>query len=76
MFQPAEEDSRTFRMFTAPLIGQGSCLGKKIPRESGRTLSSCTINCDFLTLGNCTVVTKDSDFRAVPGLTVEDWSPQ
>lgn len=29
-----------------------------------------------LPLGNCTVVTKDSDFRAVPGLTVEDWSPQ
>jgi tRNA(fMet)-specific endonuclease VapC len=27
-----------------------------------------------LTLGNCTVVTKDSDLRAVPGLTVEDWS--
>jgi hypothetical protein len=23
-----------------------------------------------------TLVTKDSDFRAVPGLTVEDWSPQ
>jgi tRNA(fMet)-specific endonuclease VapC len=27
-----------------------------------------------LTLGNCTVVTKDSDFGAVPGLHVADWS--
>ena len=26
-----------------------------------------------LTLGNCTLVTKDSDFAAIPGLTVEDW---
>lgn len=25
-------------------------------------------------LGNCTVVTMDSDFSRVPGLTVEDWS--
>jgi tRNA(fMet)-specific endonuclease VapC len=30
-----------------------------------------------LTLGNCTVVTGDSDLAAVPGLTVENWtSPQ
>ena len=27
-----------------------------------------------LSLGNCTVVTKDSDFQAIPGLDVEDWS--
>jgi tRNA(fMet)-specific endonuclease VapC len=27
-----------------------------------------------LTLGSCTVVTKDSDFKAIPGLAVEDWS--
>jgi tRNA(fMet)-specific endonuclease VapC len=27
-----------------------------------------------LTLGNTTVVTKDSDLAAVPGLTVEDWA--
>jgi len=27
-----------------------------------------------LSLGNCTVVTKDSDFKAIPGLAVEDWS--
>jgi len=25
------------------------------------------------TLGNCTVVSTDSDMRAVPGLHVEDW---
>jgi hypothetical protein len=24
--------------------------------------------------GNCTVATKDSDFQAIPGLDVEDWS--
>ncbi len=27
-----------------------------------------------LTLGNCTLVTKDSDFAAIPGLTIEDRS--
>jgi tRNA(fMet)-specific endonuclease VapC len=27
-----------------------------------------------LSLRNCSVVTTDSDLRAVPGLTVEDWS--
>ena len=27
-----------------------------------------------LALGNCVVVTKDSDFQVVPGLKVEDWS--
>jgi tRNA(fMet)-specific endonuclease VapC len=27
-----------------------------------------------LSLGNCTVVTKDSDFRTIPGLNVVDWS--
>jgi tRNA(fMet)-specific endonuclease VapC len=26
-----------------------------------------------LTLGNCTVVSTDSDLSAVPGLTVENW---
>ena len=29
-----------------------------------------------LTLGNTTVVTMDSDFAAVPGLTVENWAEQ
>ena len=27
-----------------------------------------------LTLGRCTVVTKDTDFSAIPGLDVEDWT--
>jgi len=27
-----------------------------------------------LTLGNCVVITKDSDFAAIPGLQIEDWS--
>ena len=27
-----------------------------------------------LTLGNCTVVTMDSDLAAVPGLAVENWA--
>ncbi len=27
-----------------------------------------------LSLGNCTVVTTDSDFSAIPGLTIENWS--
>ena len=27
-----------------------------------------------LSLGNGVVVSKDSDLRAVPGLTLEDWS--
>jgi tRNA(fMet)-specific endonuclease VapC len=27
-----------------------------------------------LSLGNCTVVTKDSDLSAIPGLDVEDWT--
>jgi tRNA(fMet)-specific endonuclease VapC len=27
-----------------------------------------------LSLGNCTVVTKDSDFGAIPGIKVVNWS--
>jgi len=27
-----------------------------------------------LTLANCTLVTADSDFHAIPGLTIENWS--
>src|SRR5262249_8344689 len=27
-----------------------------------------------ISLGNCTVVSKDSDYTAIPGLDVEDWS--
>jgi tRNA(fMet)-specific endonuclease VapC len=29
-----------------------------------------------LNLGNCTVVTTDSDLSAIPGLSVEDWSAE
>ena len=35
---------------------------------------TCKIAAIALTLGDCVVVSKDSDLRAVPGLTVEDWS--
>jgi tRNA(fMet)-specific endonuclease VapC len=28
-----------------------------------------------LSLGNCTVVSNDTDLAAVPGLTVENWGP-
>jgi len=28
------------------------------------------------TLGDCTVVTRDSDLGAVPGLTIEDWASE
>lgn len=27
-----------------------------------------------LSLSNCTVITKDSEFAAIPGLSIEDWS--
>jgi tRNA(fMet)-specific endonuclease VapC len=27
-----------------------------------------------LSLGNCTVVSKDTDLAAIPGLTVENWA--
>ncbi len=27
-----------------------------------------------LSLGNCTVVTRDTDLSSVPGLNVEDWA--
>jgi tRNA(fMet)-specific endonuclease VapC len=27
-----------------------------------------------LTLSNCTLITADSDFAAIPGLDIEDWS--
>ena len=27
-----------------------------------------------ITLGNCTVVSTDSDLTAIPGLTVENWA--
>jgi tRNA(fMet)-specific endonuclease VapC len=45
-------------------------------RRRGRPIQQIDIQIAAiaLTLGNCTVVTTDSDFSAVPGLTVENWS--
>jgi len=45
-------------------------------RRVGRTIQQVDLQTGAvaLTLGNCTVVTKDSDFRAIPGLDIEDWS--
>lgn len=45
-------------------------------RRSGRPMQQIDIQIAAiaLTLGNCTLVTKDSDFAAIPGLTIEDWS--
>jgi len=45
-------------------------------RRSGRLIQQIDIQIAAvaLTLGNCTVVTKDSDFAAIPGLKFEDWS--
>ncbi len=45
-------------------------------RRSGRPMPAMDIQIASiaLTLGNCTLVTQDSDFAAIPGLTIEDWS--
>lgn len=45
-------------------------------RRAGRAMQvpDLQIAAIALSLGNCVVVSKDSDLRAVPGLTVEDWS--
>ena len=45
-------------------------------KRSGRAMQQLdiAIAAIALNLGNCVVVSKDSDLRAVPGLTVEDWS--
>ena len=45
-------------------------------RRAGRSLQvpDLQIAAIALSLGNCVVVSKDSDLRAVPRLTVEDWS--
>jgi len=47
-------------------------------RASGRIMQvpDIQIAAIALTLGDCIVVSKDSDLRDVPGLTVEDWSQQ
>ena len=45
-------------------------------RRMGRPMQQIDIQIAAiaLTLGNCTLVTKDSDFAAIPGLTIEDWA--
>lgn len=45
-------------------------------RRTGRTMQTMDllIASIALSLGRCTVVSNDSDMRAVPGLTVEDWA--
>ena len=45
-------------------------------RRAGRTMQTMDllIASIALSLGSCTVVSSDSDMRAVPGLSVEDWS--
>jgi tRNA(fMet)-specific endonuclease VapC len=47
-----------------------------ILRSSGRIIQQIDMQLAAiaLSLGSCTVVTKDSDFAAIPGLTIEDWS--
>lgn len=44
-------------------------------RRTGRTIGSndLLIAAIALTLPRCTVVTKDGDYRAVPGLRIENW---
>jgi tRNA(fMet)-specific endonuclease VapC len=45
-------------------------------RRTGRMIgqNDIMIAAIAFTLGNCTVVTMDSDLAAVPGLTVENWA--
>ena len=45
-------------------------------RRSGRRIQQVDmmIAAIALTLGNCTVVTADSDLSAVPGLAIENWA--
>jgi tRNA(fMet)-specific endonuclease VapC len=44
-------------------------------RRIGRPMQAIDIQIAAIamTLGNCTVVTSDSDFQAIPGLAVENW---
>ena len=47
-------------------------------RRAGRDMSVVDIQLAAIafSLGNCTVVTKDSDLSAVPGLPVENWATE
>jgi tRNA(fMet)-specific endonuclease VapC len=46
-------------------------------RRIGRPMQQIDIQVAAVafSLGNCTVVSKDSDLRAIDGLDVEDWTP-
>jgi tRNA(fMet)-specific endonuclease VapC len=45
-------------------------------RTSGRTIQTVDVMIASiaLTLGNCAVITSDSDLSAIPGLNVENWA--
>ena len=43
-------------------------------RRTGRPMQVIDMMIAAIALGNCTVVTKDSDFAAIPGLTIENWT--
>jgi tRNA(fMet)-specific endonuclease VapC len=45
-------------------------------RRTGRPMQQIDIQiaASALTLGDCTVVTKDNDLTAIPGLDIIDWS--
>ncbi len=60
-----------FDMAAAREYGRVHALQKSIGRLMGQI--DMQIAAVAFTLGNCTVVTKDSDFAAIPGLAVEDW---
>jgi tRNA(fMet)-specific endonuclease VapC len=49
---------------------------RAVLRRSGRAMQIIDIQLAAiaLSLGNCTVVTTDSDLSAVPGLAVENWA--
>ena len=44
-------------------------------RRIGRLMQQIDIQIAAIaiSMGNCTVVTRDSDFSAIPGLTIENW---
>jgi tRNA(fMet)-specific endonuclease VapC len=45
-------------------------------RKIGRPMQQIDIMvaANAISLGNCTVVTRDTDLRSVPGLAVENWA--
>jgi tRNA(fMet)-specific endonuclease VapC len=46
-------------------------------KQAGRPMQQIDIQIAAIafTLGNCTVISEDSDFAAIPGLSIERWSP-